>query len=283
MFNFLSKVGYTQVNPLVMRKVTYSRNPEAIRVRALGKFTWYFIRDQLTIPDEELLSPTTAKNLSVKSKHEIRKAAQRRIIFYALYLTGCRIHELAAIKMSDFAIKYLPNGEKVYVLHILGKGKKDRTFNVNNELIVEIERYRNILNLCPAETRLKSDRVTVLNTKPLTQDESPLIFRVSGKKGLSTNGVSKIFKEKMGDILMHFDTFDDVEHASVDRDQLVNASVHWMRHTTATHLSLQGVPTEAIQHQLGHASADTTAIYVTNPLATRVKQTENFTAGNFDG
>jgi site-specific recombinase XerD len=44
--------------------------------------------------------------------------------------------------------------------------------------------------------------------------------------------------------------------------QIANASVHTLRHTTATHLVAKGADLKSVQATLGHASLETTAMYV---------------------
>ena len=49
-----------------------------------------------------------------------------------------------------------------------------------------------------------------------------------------------------------------------DAKQIVKASTHWIRHSRGSHLALAGMPLPLIQHLLGHASLNTTSIYLRN-------------------
>ena len=47
----------------------------------------------------------------------------------------------------------------------------------------------------------------------------------------------------------------------VEAKAFERATAHWLRHTGASHLALNGVPLNVIQRLLGHTSLQTTSIY----------------------
>ena len=64
-----------------------------------------------------------------------------------------------------------------------------------------------------------------------------------------------------------------------DAARLRQASTHWLRHTHGTHAVADKVPLDVVQYILGHASLDTTSIYVTAERSRRIKEMRRFTEG----
>ena len=59
-------------------------------------------------------------------------------------------------------------------------------------------------------------------------------------------------------------------------DLLDHASAHWLRHTHGAHTVAAGVPLEIVQNNLGHASLNTTTIYVTAERSRRIRAMQQF-------
>ena len=68
--------------------------------------------------------------------------------------------------------------------------------------------------------------------------------------------------------------------ATTSLKQGAKASTHWMRHLHASHAIAGGMPIEIAQQNLGHASLETTTIYVTTEKRRRLKAVEAFWAGS---
>ncbi|MBV8270794.1 MAG: tyrosine-type recombinase/integrase [Cupriavidus sp.] len=89
---------------------------------------------------------------------------------------------------------------------------------------------------------------------------TPLIGRVKddGTHGaLSVAQLGAIWKRFFAQAAGQLDASD-----ATDAAQLTQASAHWMRHTAGTHAIARGVALDVVQQQLGHASRDTTSMYV---------------------
>ncbi len=63
-----------------------------------------------------------------------------------------------------------------------------------------------------------------------------------------------------------------------DAEALRRASVHGLRHTFGVRAVEAGVPLDVVQQSLGHASLSTTSIYVTAPLARRMRESARLAA-----
>ena len=59
-------------------------------------------------------------------------------------------------------------------------------------------------------------------------------------------------------------------------ERFARASMHWMRHSHASHAIAGGMPIEIAQQNLGHASLATTTVYVTTEKRRRMKAVEAF-------
>lgn len=64
-----------------------------------------------------------------------------------------------------------------------------------------------------------------------------------------------------------------------DAERLAAASAHWLRHTCGTHALDAGVPVHVLQKNFGHASLDTTTLYVSAEDEQRYLEMERFVAG----
>lgn len=101
--------------------------------------------------------------------------------------------------------------------HVIGKGNKSARVSVKDEYInVWMARYRMYLGLSPA---------------PSPNDSLPLLQSLKGRAGLSAGHVRSLVQEVFDNALvrMQADGFPDD-----DVKNLRSASLHWLRHTSAT-------------------------------------------------
>lgn len=152
-----------------------------------------------------------------------RKVEQ--VILYFLASTGCRVSELCNARMKDFFIT--PKGYIGITVH--GKGGKDR-----------IRKIRPMLWEMISEYRKEKGMPTAINY----EDISPVIFTPAGNP-YTTAAIWKIIKNI-------------VNAAGLSE----NISTHWFRHTFATFAASNGVDIWKLKDEMGHASINTTEIYV---------------------
>ncbi len=157
------------------------------------------------------------------------------MIISMLWALGLRIAELTSLKVGSFEAEHEPEN-KVGLLRVLGKGKKERALFVVDKLYSNLVGY-----LGHPET-----------PKQMT---SPM-FPIPNNKGkqLSTDRARGMMKE-------------------VTREAGIKLRItpHVLRHSFATHMYSNGVPVEAIEAMLGHTTTDETSIYIHVPK-TRKKQ-----------
>ena len=148
--------------------------------------------------------------------------ARDRAILEVLYSTGIRVSELVGLNMDD--IDFL--GE---VVHVRGKGKKERIAPISSSALQVIQHYMEYRN-----KRAQSNP---------NFDPKVLFVNKHGRR-LSTRSV----RRKMDKYL---------KMAGLDPA----ISPHTLRHSFATHMLNNGADLRSVQELLGHQSLSTTQIY----------------------
>jgi len=159
--------------------------------------------------------------------------ARDRAILETLYSTGIRVSELVALNMDD--IDFL--GE---IVHVRGKGKKERITPIGTSALQVIQHYMEFRN-----------RRSQSNPK---FDLKVLFVNKHGRR-LSTRSV----RRKMDKYL---------KMAGLDP----SISPHTLRHSFATHMLNNGADLRSVQELLGHQSLSTTQIY-THVTTKKLKET----------
>lgn len=159
---------------------------------------------------------------SAPQKNELLWASRDKAIFEMLYSSGCRVAELASLKLGDFTA-----GGKSAV--VKGKGKKDRIVYFEDDALAALKDYL-------AERKALLERLKVPGQKALFVN----------KKGgqLSTRGIRWIVSRYSGP-------------EGTNR----HVSPHAFRHTFATSMLSSGADVRVVQEMLGHASISTTQRY----------------------
>lgn len=158
--------------------------------------------------------------------------ARDRAILESLYSTGMRVSEIVALNMDD--VDFL--GE---VIHVRGKGKKERISPVGSSALQAIQHYIEFRN-----RRMLND----------SNFEGKVLFANKHGKRLSVRSV----RRKMDKYL---------EMAGLDP----SISPHTLRHSFATHMLNNGADLRSVQELLGHQSLSTTQIY-THLTTSKIKE-----------
>jgi integrase/recombinase XerC len=148
--------------------------------------------------------------------------ARDRAMMEVLYSTGMRVSELVALNMDD--VDFL--GE---VIHVRGKGKKERICPIGSTALQGIQSYIEFRN-----RRMASDSAF----------DSKVLFANKHGKRMSARSV----RRKMDKYLIE---------AGLDP----TISPHTLRHSFATHMLNNGADLRSVQELLGHQSLSTTQIY----------------------
>ena len=154
---------------------------------------------------------------------------RNRVILELLYATGIRVGELVNIKLSDIQME-------LKVIHILGKGNKERIVYFNDVTCKYLEKYIN-----------------------------------SGRNKLNINNLDYLFLNNRGGQLTTRGVSDIMEKTIRKTSLNKNISPHMLRHTFATHLLNEGCDLLSVQQLLGHSSLSATSIY-THVTTDRMKE-----------
>lgn len=148
--------------------------------------------------------------------------ARDRAIMETLYSTGMRVSELVALNMED--VDFL--GE---VVHVRGKGKKERIAPISSSVLRVVQHYMEFRN-----KRAQNN----------SNFDSKVLFVNKHGRRLSTRSV----RRKMDKYL---------KMAGLDPA----ISPHTLRHSFATHMLNRGADLRSVQELLGHQSLSTTQVY----------------------
>lgn len=213
---------------------TASINRFIASVRALFSYSQKFGRLQVNpaLQLKSLKAPKHLPNFMTPSevdalceqpqKKELLWAARDKAIFEMLYSSGCRVAELASLKLGDFS-----NGGKSAV--VKGKGKKDRIVYFEADALKALSEYLPERKALLARLKLPGQKALFVNEKGgelTTRGLRWIVNRYSGVEGTKRH-----------------------------------VSPHAFRHTFATAMLSKGADVRVVQEMLGHASISTTQRY----------------------
>jgi integrase/recombinase XerC len=220
----------------VLNEKQYSKSTIARKLATLRSFYKFLVRRNhlssnpvmaVRTPKQEKRLPRFLEYEEVKRLLETPPmdswlGARDRAIMETLYSTGVRVSELVALNMDD--VDFL--GE---VVHVRGKGKKERIVPIGTSALQIIQHYM----------EFRSKRA---HSNP--NFDSKVLFVNKHGRRLSTRSV----RRKMDKYL---------KIAGMD----ISISPHTLRHSFATHMLNNGADLRSIQELLGHQSLSTTQIY----------------------
>jgi site-specific recombinase XerD len=145
-----------------------------------------------------------------------------------MYASGARAQEICDLTVKDIA--HDKNGNAI--LTLLGKGSKPRRVKITADATALLDKY--------IAYRKISDR------------PNRHVFSSQRNEQVSVVCIEEIFEkyEKMA------------KRTHPDKFSAERYTPHVMRHTTATHLVEAGVPLAVVKNILGHASIQSTQVYV---------------------
>lgn len=230
-FNFLITEEYIVSNPvtLIRQKSKFIRKQQKNSpVRRLSLTQW-----------EKVLH--AAENLAQADPEKHERTRFILSLLFGLYL---RISELASNDrwiptMNDFAQD--ANGNWWFTT--VGKGNKERQIAVSDAMLDSLTRWRKFLGLTPL---------------PSPADNLPLIPKIRGSGPLSdTAPIRRLVQLCFDHAIQNL----RLEGQQEEADNLMAATVHWLRHTGISE-DVKIRPREHVRDDAGHSSSVTTDRYI---------------------
>jgi integrase len=172
-------------------------------------------------------------------------------ILTALYAMYLRISELTASErwiptMNDFAKDQSGN----WWFTTVGKGNKQRQIAVSNAMLTALKRYRRYLGLTPLSS---------------VDDNTPLLPKQNTKGAITSSTYIREIVQNCFDLAIA-----KLQKANFneDADNLMNATVHWLRHTGISE-DVKIRPREHVRDDAGHSSSAITDKYIDVELQAR--------------
>ncbi len=177
------------------------------------------------IPDTDASGPGEAGTTATKGRMpRLPWPVRDRALFYALYTSGCRVSEIASLKMGDFGPGYR------WAI-VRGKGRKERRVFLSAKARAALSDYL-------------AERASMLGRMRDKSASAKSVFLSARGNPLSVRGIQYILSRY------------------TDADPALSAvSPHAFRHSFATTLLSGGADIRVVQEMLGHSSVSTTQRY----------------------
>lgn len=286
-FEWLIRVRYLGGNPwvTVADPAVDQKELEMAIDKALPAQLW----KALTV-DDGLLDRACARHEGTRmasaralgAKEEATPGVQYRLaraIILLLGFTGIRREEAAGATRDKLkpVREQAGNAAGIWELSVLGKRKKWRTVYLPKRVVSALQAHwedRGHEFNDPTQTRSLLSPVVIPKT-PLAQNkhfvEGDVLQTLTGS-GFSPDGIYKVTKSA----LLRLAVDDEIGLAPDERALLLRAAPHALRHTFATQAAAKNMPTDVLQRLLGHASQQTTSIYVQAERARGIEEATRF-------
>ena len=233
MYSWLVSAGYLAANPLAVLRGSRAAPAKRLQ-RYLDMELWEHVKQCI-------------EQLPQETHREKEHYYRYRWLFSLLYLCGLRVSELSQNKMGSLFSRRDRHGTLRWWMDIVGKGQKNRTIPVTEELMQELASYRSFKGLPPY---------------PLANEEYPLVLPIGYKqsKPLTRAAIHNIVKRIFAETASHLRTLGPEYEG--DALHVEQASTHWLRHTAGTHMIEQNMDLLHVRDTLGHSSINTTNRYL---------------------
>jgi site-specific recombinase XerD len=262
LFSYLQDQAYLVGNAWSHITVPNSAVPRMNVGRAFTQAQWRFANERAAA------LPETSATLRL------------RFALALLYATGLRISEAVAAQVDQLQwVEYVGEGDEHSIagfeLEVIGKGDKLRKLPVPDDVIALLGQYL-------VSRRLKADPRDIGNGGAFLIGRlvdghlrAPNLVAESqdGRLGITAATLAEQLKDFFEDCGRALRDAGDVRSA----ERFERATVHWRRHTSASHALASGdIPLVAMKDLLGHASLSTTSAYVTTEDRQRMAAVQKF-------
>jgi site-specific recombinase XerD len=237
-YGYLVQEGLVSSNPvgLIRQKSKFVRKDhQQPIVRRISNLQWDYVLE-------------TAEMLAESSPDKHERTLFIMNCLFAMYL---RISELVADERSTPVMgDFRKDRDGHWWFHVTGKGNKDRTITVCNDMLTTLKRYRSHLDLSPL---------------PAISEPIPLVARTKGNGPVTSTRHIRSIVQRCFDAAYQRMKDDGLENDALD---LKTATVHWLRHTGISE-DVKVRPREHVRDDAGHSSMQTTDRYIESDLRER--------------
>lgn len=232
----LDQIGLSQLESYQaeMDNRGYKSSTRRRKTLAIKVFFKFLYRQKITQIDiaSQLIPPAATRDeprwLSREEYERLLRACShnpRDAAIIELFLqTGMRLSELSRLTLNDVELpkRIDKDPDNVGIVRVRRKGGKNETIPLNYKACRALKTW---LGVRPSVT-------------------TPTLFVSKFKRSLSNRAIQYVIENYLKEA------------------KIVGASVHTLRHTTATHHAMRGTDAKTIQETLGHASLKTTELYI---------------------
>jgi len=237
-YEYLIQETLVESNPvaLIKQKSKFIRKDQLKPVvRRISTLQWDYVLE-------------TAELMAAASPEEHERTLFIMNCLFAMYL---RISELVADErstpvMSDFR----KDQDNNWWFDVTGKGNKNRSITVCDDMLKALKRYRKYLGL---------------SELPVLGEQIPLIVKYSGKGSITSTRHIRLIVQQCFDMAYKRMKEDGLKNDAIE---LKAATVHWLRHTGISE-DVKFRPREHVRDDAGHASMATTDRYIDSDLRER--------------
>jgi site-specific recombinase XerD len=202
-YDYLGSNGVSELNPFraIKQKSKFTkRNKKITEGRALTKLQWDFVVE-------------TAEQMAAADPERHERTLFILVTLFSMYL---RVSDIVGNDRWTPTMGAFRKVGENWWMEVNGKGNKDADISVRPEYLTYLMRYRATRNLTPLPSR---------------DDTAPLLTKLNGEPGLTDRHVRSILQQVFDEALrrMKEEGFGEEEIG-----ELREASVHWLRHTSAT-------------------------------------------------
>ena len=271
--NYLMGNPWKEVNdPKVITPINKLRIEKALPTSLWKKLSGPGgILDELCFsPEDELRQryPTTGANKSVAAQFRVARA-----MLLLLGESGLRREEAATATRES--LRPAPESSKgFWELSVVGKGKKARTVFFPGRVVDAIRAHWDDrgTSFDEADKDTPIFAPVVIPDTGTAKDRHAIVF-VNDKRvetPYTADALGRLVATTLTRIAQ--DPLLDLEYA--ERNSLTSASAHALRHTFGTTAVENQKPLDVVQFLMGHASLDTTSIYVQAPRKRAITELE---------
>ncbi len=237
-YEYLIQENLVESNPvaLIKQKSKFIRKDQLKPiVRRISTLQWDYVVE-------------TAELMASESPGEHERTVFIMNCLFAMYL---RISELVADERSTPVMSHFrKDNDSNWWFDVTGKGNKNRSITVCDDMLKALKRYRQYLGL---------------SELPNINEQVPLICKTKGKGSITSTRQIRSIVQRCFDATYERMKADGLKSDAIE---LKTATVHWLRHTGISE-DVKFRPREHVRDDAGHASMATTDRYIDSDLRER--------------